>query len=456
MPASPGTTASLNLMQQPSQAGSWPSPAAGWYAVAVLTIAYIFSFIDRTILALLIDPIKTDLGLSDTQMGLLGGFAFVVFYTLMGLPIGWLADRKRRNLIITGGIFMWSLMTAACGLAKNFGHLILARVGVGVGEAALSPPAFSMIADYFPPEKLGRPMGVYNSGIFMGVALAFMLGGAIVQFFAAQPPVDLPVIGRVVPWQLAFITVGLPGLLVAALMLTVREPPRRGTHSAQPGNLRSLWNWVKPRKAALAAYAFGFAILGMPVQAVFLWAPTFFIRRFDYSPGDVGLSLGLLALVFGAGGMIAGGWLNDWFKGRGHADAPLRVGVVGAVGSAPFALTAGLADNPTLALVLMAPLVFFICCGVTAAPTGLQLITPNRYRAQVSAIYMLILNLIASGLAPFLVGYFTDHLFRDPAAVGQSLALVGVAAPVAALFLAIGLGAFRRASLQDAAEAGAA
>lgn len=443
-------------MKPLTEPGNWPSPAAGWYAVGILTIAYIFSFIDRTILALLVDPIKADLDLSDTQMGLLGGFAFAVFYTLMGLPIGWLADRKRRNIIITLGVFAWSLMTAACGLAKNFWHLILARVGVGVGEAALSPPAFSMIADYFPPHKLGRPMGIYNSGVFLGVALAFMLGGAIVEFFTAQPPVNLPVIGRVVPWQLAFIVVGLPGILIAALMLTVREPPRRGVTQSEAPSLRSLFGWVKQRRGALLAHMFGFAILGMPVQAVFLWAPSFYIRRFEYSPADVGLALGLLAFAFGAGGMIAGGWLNDWFKGRGHADAPIRVGVIAAVGSAPFALTAGLADTATLALILMAPLVFFICCGLSAAPTGLQLITPNRYRAQVSAIYMLILNLIASGLAPFLVGYFTDNLFGDPTAVGRSLALVGVASPVAALCLAVGLGAFRRASLRDdAAVAGA-
>jgi MFS family permease len=431
-------------MQQRSDAGQWPSAAAGWYAVAILTIAYIFSFIDRTILALLVDPIKADLNLTDTQMGLLGGFAFAVFYTLMGLPIGWLADRKRRNVIITVGIFTWSLMTAACGLAKNFWHLILARVGVGVGEAALSPPAFSMIADYFPPNKLGRPIGVYNAGIFLGVALAFMLGGAIVQFFSAQPPVELPVIGAVVPWQLAFIAVGLPGLLVAALMLTVKEPPRRGVSSTDSPSLRSLFAWLKQRRGAMLTHMFGFAILGMPVQAIFLWAPSFFIRSFGYTPGQVGPTLGLLALVFGAGGMFAGGWLNDWFRSRGHADAPMRVGVVAAVGSTPFALTAGLAENDMLALILMAPLVFFVCCGVSAAPTGLQLIAPNRYRAQVSAIYMLILNLIASGLAPFLVGYFTDSLFGDPKAVGQSIALVGVASPVAALVLALGLGAFRR------------
>ncbi|MGI9330496.1 MAG: spinster family MFS transporter [Gammaproteobacteria bacterium] len=410
-----------------------------------MTIAYVFSFIDRTILALLVDPIKADLGLSDTQIGLLGGFAFAIFYTLMGLPIGWLADRKRRTFIIAGGIFVWSLMTAACGLAKNFGQLILARIGVGVGEAALSPPAYSMIADYFPPNRLGRPLGVYSSGVFIGTALAFILGGALVQYFTRLDSLALPLVGAVAPWQMAFVAVGLPGLLVAALMLTITEPVRRGVQQTD-GNLRALWQWMGQHRGALAAHMFGFAIIGMPLQAVFLWAPSFYIRNFQYSFGEAGLALGVLALIFGGGGMFAGGWLTDWLRNRGHRDAALRVGMVGAVGAAPFALSAGLAGTPVLATVLLAPMIFFASCSLGAAPTALQLITPNRYRAQVSAVYLLVLNLIATGAAPWIVGFATDYLFKDPLAVGQSMALVGIAAPLAVAIFWLGLPAYRKAT----------
>ena len=427
---------------------AWPSPRVAWYAVGVLTVAYIFSFIDRTIIALLVEPIRADLGLSDTQIGILHGFAFVIFYTLMGLPIGWLADRKRRNLIIAAGIFVWSLMTAACGLARSFWQLFAARVGVGVGEAALSPPAYSIIADYFPPERLGRALGVYGSGIFLGVGLAFLVGGAVVQYFTNAPPVTLPIVGLVRPWQLAFVTVGLPGVLIALLMLTVKEPARRGrtTAAADAPNLGATFGFLRSRRSALLAHSFGFAFIGMPTQATFAWAPTYLIRSFEFSPGQAGLAMGLIALTCGAGGMICGGWLTDWFRSRGYQDGPMRTGLVASACAIPFAATATLAGSWQLALGLLAPLIFFGTCAVGAAPTGLQLITPNQYRAQVSAVFMLILNLIASGAAPALTALATDYLFVDIAAVGKSLALVGgCAAPIAVLIFAIGLRPFRRA-----------
>ncbi|MDJ0928542.1 MAG: MFS transporter [Gammaproteobacteria bacterium] len=426
----------------------WPSPRVAWYAVGVLTVAYVFSFIDRTIIALLVEPIKADLGLSDTQIGILHGFAFVIFYTLVGLPIGWLADRKRRNLIIAAGIFVWSLMTAACGLARNFWQLFAARVGVGVGEAALSPPAYSMIADYFPPERLGRALGVYSSGIFLGVGAAFIVGGAVVQFFSGAPPVELPIVGSVKPWQLAFVAVGLPGVLVALLMLTVREPDRRGRGAATDDapSVRALFGFMKSRRAALLAHFFGFAFIGLPVQAMFAWTPTYLIRVFDFSPGQAGLAMGLVALICGASGMVCGGWLTDWFRSRGQLDGPLRTGLVTAVCAVPFAATATLAGSWQLAIVMLAFLVFFCTCSVGAAPAGLQLVTPNRFRAQASAVYMLVLNMIASGAGPALTALATDYVFMDTAAVGKSLALVsGCSAPIAVLIFAVGLRSFGRA-----------
>ena len=432
-----------------SDAEPWPAPRLGWYAVFVLTLAYIFSFIDRTILALLVQPIKADLGLSDTQIGILHGFAFAIFYTLMGLPIAWLADRKRRNLIISVGILIWSLMTAACGFARNFWQLFLARVGVGVGEAALSPPAYSMIADYFPPNRLGRPLGVYSSGIYLGAGLAFIVGGGVVQFFSKVPHVSVPLLGNIASWQLAFIAVGLPGILVALLMLTVKEPTRRGDSqvSASGAGFKPLFRWTSNKKAALLTHMFGFAFIGMPVQAVIAWAPTYFIRTFEFSPGQAGLALGCLALTFGASGMIAGGWLTDWFRGSGYADAPLRTGLVAAIGATPFAIGATIMPTWRLSLSMLGPLMFFVSCGIGAAPTGLQLITPNRLRAQVSALFMLVLNLVATGCGPALTAVATDYLFRDVNLVGASLALVcGIAAPLSALIFAVGLKPYARAA----------
>jgi MFS family permease len=201
----------------------WPSPLRAWYAVAVLVLAFVFSFIDRIVIALLVEPIKADLGISDFDIGLLQGFAFAIFYALLGIPIGRLSDRISRRGIIATGIAVWSLMTAACGLARSFFGLFLARVGVGVGEATLSPAAYSMISDYFPREKLGRALGVYQSGAMLGAGIAFLVGGAAVQLLSAYDGQVLPVLGPVRMWQLAFFAVGLPGLLIALLMLTVRS-----------------------------------------------------------------------------------------------------------------------------------------------------------------------------------------------------------------------------------------
>jgi MFS family permease len=198
-----------------------------WYVVIVLMVIYTLSFIDRQILAFLVGPIRADLQISDTAIGLLGGFAFAIFYTLLGLPMGWLADRKSRRGLIAIGLVFWSLMTALCSLARSFGTLFAARIGVGVGEATLTPAAFSLIADYFPREKLARALSVYSMGILIGSGLAFIVGGAVVQAMNGMPALQVPVLGTMAPWRLTFLIVGLPGLAIALLLLTVREPVRR-------------------------------------------------------------------------------------------------------------------------------------------------------------------------------------------------------------------------------------
>ncbi|MDE3054931.1 MAG: MFS transporter, partial [Gemmatimonadota bacterium] len=191
------------------------SPRYAWYVVGVLTLANVGGFVDRLILSLLVVPIRRDLGISDTQMSLLMGLAFSVFYTVLGLPIGWLADRANRKAIMGWGVAVWSVMTAACGVAGTFGRLLATRIGVGVGEATLAPTATSFLADYFPPQRLGTAMSVYSMGVFLGSGLAYVIGGAVVAFLDAKGRVILPLVGAVHPWQTAFFVVGVPGLVVA-------------------------------------------------------------------------------------------------------------------------------------------------------------------------------------------------------------------------------------------------
>ena len=213
------------------------SLAYGWLTVGLLTIAYVFSFIDRYVLGLLIEPIKADLGLTDTQIGLLLGPAFAIFYATMGLPLGWLADRKNRVKIVAVGIAVWSIATAASGLARNFTHLFIARMSIGVGEATLSPCAMSIISDSFPPEKRSRPIAVYTMALSVGAGFASLLGAGVLTWAKSGGSITLPWLGELMPWQATFFIVGLPGLILSVLFFLLREPARSGGPSAVGGSL---------------------------------------------------------------------------------------------------------------------------------------------------------------------------------------------------------------------------
>ena len=422
-------------MQDRSNAGSeptklsapqWPSPAVAWFGVGVLVIAFVFSIADRIIISLLVDPIKRDLNLTDTDMGLMMGLAFAIFYALMGLPIGRWADKYSRRTIIGVGIFLWSIMTAMCGLARNFWELFLARVGVGVGEATLSPAAYSMIADYFPKDKLGRALGVYQSGAFLGVGLALIFGGLAIRFAATADDVSLPLIGVIAPWQLAFIVVGLPGVLVAALMFLVKEPVRQGLSATQDKEIslgeaiRFAWD----RRRIFLSHYTGFALLALPMTTLATWVPAYFMRVVGLTPPETGLKLGLIVLIFSPVGVISGGWLADMLFKRGYTDASLRVAVVAAIVMVPLSIFATTVTDPVLALVIACPFAFGASISMGLAPTALQLVTPNRLRGQISAAWMLFLNIITAGLGPTAVGWINEEIFGDPLAVGQSIAIV--------------------------------
>ncbi len=424
----------------------WPLPATGWYMVGVLMIAYIFSFIDRTILSLLVQPIRADLQISDTQISLLHGFAFALFYTLMGIPIATLADRMNRRNIIAVGVAFWSLATAACGLTRGFWGLFAARVGVGVGEATISPAAYSMIADTFPEERLGRALGVYSVGAFLGVGLAFVIGGFVVGAVSAADLITVPLVGEVRPWQVVFFIVGLPGVLIALWILTLKEPLRR--HSArslqQQAGFRPLLGHMRRHPVAYASHLIGFSLLALLFNALVAWMPTYLIRSFGIQAGQAGVWLGFILLVFSTSGILTGSWLADWLRARGAIDATMRVGLLSGVCMIPFAVFATTVPSLTLSLVLFAPLVFFSTFSWGAAAAAVQVITPSRMRATGSAIYLFFLNLVGIGFGPTLVALITDYGFGSDAALGGSIAIVcSVTAPVAALTLWAGLKPFR-------------
>jgi MFS family permease len=431
----------------------WPSRGAAWYAVSVLVLAVIFSFIDRIVIALLVEPLKADLGLNDTEIGLLQGLAFAVFYALVGLPIGRWADRYSRRMIIAWGIFLWSVMTAVCGLARSFTELFLARIGVGVGEAALGPAAFSMISDYFPRERLGRALGVYQSGAFLGAGAAFLVGGLVIRMVSGSSLLEMPLIGTVRPWQFVFFVVGLPGIAVALLMRTVGEPPRRGRLRAQ-GNvlpLREVLRYAVVRWRVFVMHFIGFALLAVPITTILTWSPTYFGRVLKYTPPQAGLTLGAILVVLSPAGVYAGGWLTDFLQQRGFRDAMFRVGLGACLLLTPLSWLATTTTNPGTAVLLFCPFVFCASLSMAVAPAALQVAAPNQVRAQISATWMLFLNVITAGVGPTAVGLLTDRYFGSPQAVGTAMALVnGLSVPLAALALWVGLRPFAAAAEEQA------
>ena len=414
-----------------------------WLVVAILMIAYVFSFVDRQILNLLVGPIRRDLDISDTQMSLLMGFSFAIFYTILGIPLGRLADSRNRCGLIAAGVVVWSLMTALCGFAKSYWQLFMCRVGVGVGEATLSPAAYSMIADYFPPGRRATAISVYSMGIFLGSGLAFLIGGLVIKFAVAQGAVTLPLIGDVRPWQMVFFVLGGSGLLFSLAFLLVREPPRGGSHISAGVPFSTVLAHLWKNRRTVLCHNMGFAMIAFCSYGTSAWVPSFFIRTFNWSAGEVGITYGLIVMMFGCAGILFGGWLTDHWLKQGKTDAALRVGILAAA----VATLGGvylLADSGTLAAVLMVPAVFALGMPFGAAPAAIQEIVPNQMRGQASAVYLFIVNLIGLGVGPTAVALVTDKVFANDLDLKWSILIVGTIANLVAIgFLAAGLKPYR-------------
>ena len=432
----------------PAAAADFPAPKQGYYVLAVLILAYIVSYIDRTMLTLLVDPIRATLQISDFQISLLHGFAFAIFYTVLGLPMGRIADRYNRRNLIIGGILFWSIATALCGFARNFWQMFAARVSVGVGEATLSPSAYSLLSDYFPPERRSRVLSIYTSGIYLGAGIATFGGGALIAFV---PGLHIPGFGYHEPWQIIFLIIGMLGLPVGIALLTVREPQRRGVQATlAPGvdavriPLAVILTYMWQRRRVYAMLILGISCYAMMTNGLKGWIPTFLQRTYGWSPADVGVQFGLVLLVFGTLGTAWGGFGAVWLQKRGYADANMRLSIIAALLILPFAIAAPLMPTGQLSLALYAIVILLagVPFGVSAA--AIQQITPNRMRGQVSAVYLFWLNLAGIGTGPIVVAFFTDYVFHSDQALGYSLAcLAAVTVPLSALFFCAGLRPFR-------------
>jgi MFS family permease len=409
--------------------------------VGIFGLALTINFLDRGILNLLIEPVKRDLHLTDLQVSVLVGLAFVLFYVILGLPIARLVDSRSRRLIVGTGILIWSVMTAVCGLAQNFWQLFIGRVGVGVGEACNGPSTYSMLADLFPHEKLPRAISVLNFGFVTGNALALLAGGAVIHFVSTLPPISLPLIGVMHPWQLTFILVAIPGLIVASMFTTLREPLRRGRVGAATSiPVREVVRFLIDNRRAYGPMFLGLAFNSVVFFGIQTWTPSFFTRTFGWTAAQIGVIFGLVILIVAPIGLMCGSFLAERFAKRGRADANLLVTLIAFALAVPASILFPLMPTPQLSIAMLGVLFFVAMLSPGPQNAALQIITPNRMRGQVTALYLFIFNAIGFGSGATVVAFVTNHIYRNEAMVGYSMVTVGaVLGPIAALLIWSGL-----------------
>ena len=412
-----------------------PSSAHAWFVVAVLMLTYVFSFVDRQILSLLVGPIRHDLNISDTQMSLLMGFTFAIFYTFCGIPLARIADHHSRRGLIAVGLVLWSVMTGLCGTAMRYGQLLLYRVGVGVGEASLSPAAYSMIADYFPPERRATAISVYSMGIYIGSGIAFLVGGFVVGYASAQGTIDLPIVGATRPWQVVFLILGAAGILFSSVLLTIREPARGGVVGGHVVPIGEVARYVGSNWRTMICHNAGFGLISLASYGSASWIPSFFARTHQWSIPKIGFVFGLITMIFGSAGIVFGGRLADSLRRKGVTDASLRVGLWGAIATIPIGFGYLIIPDANLAAAALAPVVFCMSMPFGVAPAAIQEIMPNAMRAQASSIYLFTVNLIGLGCGPTAIALVTDFGFHNDNAVGYSIMVVGTIANVSAIAL---------------------
>lgn len=431
-------------------------PRYVWYVIVLLTLASTLSFIDRQILNVMIGPIKRDLGgLSDTEISLIIGLAFSLIYSLTTWPAARLADRGNRRNVIAAGIFLWSLMTTLAGTAHNFWQLFLARMGVGVGEATLGPATTSVLADYVDYDRLPLAYGVVATAPFIGTGLANIVGGPLVDYLEQRPNLVLPLFGEVFSWQMVLIVVGLPGVVLAAIMFTMVEPKRRGVHAdtAERGfPVKEVWEFVRGRARYLTCHFVAYLCLSIQGFAFLTWLIEFFVRKHEWTRTEIGLSYGFIALIVGIIGSVWAGFYAGSMLRRGREDAAMRVCLWGTLVLGPLAVAMPLFDNAYIALALVVPITFFMAVPPGLSNAALQAIAPNQMRGQVVALYLICVSFLSYLFAPLIIGLMNDYVFGREDAIDLSLSTLAVVNySIAAVCLALSLKPLRVA-LRQAAE----
>jgi MFS family permease len=425
----------------------YPSALYAWCAVALLTLAYALSLLDRWVLTLLVGPIKAALGISDTAVGLLMGPIFAAVYVLSGLPFGWAVDRLNRRNLVSGAIGFWSIMTVASGFTRNFFQLAVCRFGIGFGEAALSPAATSLIADMFPRRKVNSAVGVFNLGIYTGMGLSYLIGGGLLAWATVNHATFLG--GGLAPWQIVFVLVGVPGFLVSlALLAVIREPKRRDSGKQGGGSMKECFAHVGRHRSALVPLAVGMGTVALFGYA-FTWLPTLFTRVWAWPPERFSMYYGVILLTLGPLGTVVGGLIASRLYDRGYKDAPFRVLAVSLPALVIFGGTAALWPNPYMAIGALAISAFFSSMSTSTGVASVVFATPSQYRGRVLALYTMTNSMIGTLIGPTGVGLLNDTVFGDGAGIRWSLAsILLVVGGALTLFLLTGRKGYARAVIE--------
>ena len=428
---------------------SYPEKKHSYSAVAILTLAQVFAFIDRQIPSMLVEPIKQDFNLTDSQIALLGGAAFSIFYAIMALPIGYAVDRYKRTKVLGTGIFLWSLMTALAGLANSFGKLFGARIGVAVGEAVMAPISVSLVSDSFPENKQGKPMGIITAGVYIGIGITLLGGGFLIDYLTSLGGITLPLIGYLKPWQATFMIVGIPGLVLAIAAFYLKEP-RRIEEQADSNHLvdkKNVFLHLKEHRKTLIPMFGGLIFMALIFYSFSFWAPTMMIRTFDISLTEVGFILGMITIISSITGTIIAGSAVDYLRNRNYSDAPVRAAMIAVILALPPIISLSFIQTELGAWICIAMYLLFIS---SFAPLGLLAISgvsTGNVKGQTAAIHAFLMMAFGLSLGPQLTAFFTDFVFVDPNLLINSVSLTGlIVLPISALLFKLSLSRYRESS----------
>lgn len=447
------TAAAGSRVQSQINEEPWPPLRQAYRAAWVLAIVQMCAQFNNGVMTLLVEPVKRDLALTDLQMSYLLGFSVALFHVLVGVPGAILVDRYNRKWLMTISVGVWSAATSACGLAHSYWQFFAARVGIGVGESISGPLAYSMLADYFPPSKLPRGIAIYNVGCQGGTALSLLLGALMIYVFSSLPTIEVPLLGELRDWQIVFILTGLLGLPILMLVAGIAEPRRRGlgpamTTSGGP-NLIDVLAYLVRNWRVYGPIFLGLSLTSMHMFGVAAWSGAFFSRTYGWNPATIGLYSGLLNLALALPSLAAAVWVNDLFHKRGHADTNMRVLAIGFSAAAPFMILGPLMPSPWLALAMSGIGSALMLLAAPSLNAALQIVTPNRMRGQMTALYMFVMFAVGGGFGPTFFALLTQHLWGDEALLNYTFATSGaVLFPAAALLYWYGVKPYRERILE--------